>query len=151
MIGSRLEQISRADIQQLLDNGVPESRTLEYKRELPGGSDVDKREFLADVSALANTSGGDLLYGIEAKQGVAVNVCGIQSPDFDLEIQRLENLARDGLEPRISCHMKRISFDSKDLLLIRADRSWTGAHRVIFRGHAKFYGRNSTGKYALNT
>lgn len=46
---------------------VPESRTLEYKRDLPDPKDRDsKREFLGDVTSFANAQGGDIVYGIEA-------------------------------------------------------------------------------------
>src|SRR5260221_10933430 len=57
-----IEQITSADLEQLVTNGVGESRTLEYKEALPGGADQDKRQFLADVS-FANAIGGDLVYG----------------------------------------------------------------------------------------
>jgi hypothetical protein len=36
------------------------------------------------------------------------------------------------------------------VIVIRAERSWIGPHRVIFKGHDKFYGRSSTGKYPLD-
>jgi predicted HTH transcriptional regulator len=64
-------QIDMADIQRLITNAVPESRTLEYKQTLKIGSDGDKKEFLADVSAFANTDGGDIIYGLSADKGIA--------------------------------------------------------------------------------
>ncbi|MCK5240903.1 ATP-binding protein [bacterium] len=48
----------------MISNQIQESRTIEYKESLPGNSDQDKREFLADISSFANAAGGDLLYGI---------------------------------------------------------------------------------------
>ena len=42
-----------------------EGRTLDYKRTLPGSTDEEKREFLADVSSFANAAGGDIVYGID--------------------------------------------------------------------------------------
>jgi predicted HTH transcriptional regulator len=77
MISKNLADISAADIQELIDNAVCETTTLEFKQELPGGGDDAKREFLADVSALANTSGGDLLYGVEEDNGCASAISGI--------------------------------------------------------------------------
>ena len=44
-------------IQQLMENQIPESRVLEFKRELWGNSDGGKKEMFKDVSALANTDG----------------------------------------------------------------------------------------------
>jgi hypothetical protein len=62
MIPKSLDEISGNDLDQLVEQSVPESTTLEYKRELPGNSDQDKKEFLADLTALANTQGGDLIF-----------------------------------------------------------------------------------------
>lgn len=59
MIHKKFEEITYADIQQLIDNAVSESRTLDYKRDLPGDSDSEKREFLSDIASLANAAGGD--------------------------------------------------------------------------------------------
>ena len=47
---------------------MAESRYLDYKERLPGDSDEDKRELLADVTAFANTAGGDLLYGVRERR-----------------------------------------------------------------------------------
>lgn len=49
MIPKPLNEITEADIQEIKANGVPEGNDIEYKRELPGTSDEQKREFLADV------------------------------------------------------------------------------------------------------
>lgn len=61
VLGKRIRDITATDLQALVDNGVAESETLDYKLTLPGGSDSEKKEFLADVSALANTSGGTIV------------------------------------------------------------------------------------------
>jgi predicted HTH transcriptional regulator len=53
------------DIKRLKDNSVPESKTLEYKKDLTLKNDYNKKEFLSDISAFANTSGGDIIYGIK--------------------------------------------------------------------------------------
>lgn len=151
MILKPLGQISEADITGLLTNGVPESVTLEYKRDLPGTADADKREFLADASAFANTQGGDLLYGIDEAAGIPTAIPGVVSPDLDAEVLRLENLLRDGLDPRISTHCRRVPVGLQTVLVLRTQRSWNGPHRVVFRGHDKFYARNASGKYALDT
>jgi predicted HTH transcriptional regulator len=68
MFGKLFDQIDSIDLEQLVADRVPEGRELEYKRELPGNADEDKREFLYDVTSLANASGGFLIYGIEEKR-----------------------------------------------------------------------------------
>jgi len=67
MIQKQIDAISKSDIDELIANSDNESKTLEHKQELPGNSDKDKKEFLADVSSFANASGGDILYGVVAQ------------------------------------------------------------------------------------
>lgn len=61
MISKGIEQITEEDLQNLIGNSVSERKTIEYKQTLPGNSDSDKKEFLADVSSFANASSGDLI------------------------------------------------------------------------------------------
>ena len=55
MIPKRLEALSFADVESLVASGTREGRSLEFKRDQVGGKDEDRREFLADVSAMANS------------------------------------------------------------------------------------------------
>jgi hypothetical protein len=56
-----IERIDAALLDSLVRDGVEERRRLEYKRALPGGTDDEKKEFLADTSSFANAAGGDLI------------------------------------------------------------------------------------------
>ena len=69
MLLKNLADVSLQDIQTLCDDQALESRFLDFKAEPIGGSDRDKREFLADVCAFANASGGDLILGVMTKDG----------------------------------------------------------------------------------
>lgn len=71
MFAKAFDEISLADLQALVDEGIPEGRQLEFKRDHYGRKDDDKREFAADVSAMANAFGGYLLIGIDEKNGIA--------------------------------------------------------------------------------
>ena len=151
MIPRAFEKISEADLQNLIDNAVAEGRTIEYKQALPGGTDAEKKEFLADMSSFANTSGGDLIFGISEDKGVPVQVVGIGSTDTDLEVRRFDSIIASGLEPRIRYNSRIIETEAAlKVLVLRIEKSWSGPHRVIFKGHDKFYGRNVAGKYPLD-
>lgn len=151
MIQKPLDTIAEDDLVALISNGVREGRTIDYKRDLPGNSDGDKKEFLADASSFANTSGGDLVYGMDEAQGLPTQLTGFQSANADLEIRRLESILASGLEPRIRYAARVIPCSGGlNALVVRVERSWTGPHRVIFQGSDKFYGRNSAGKYQLD-
>lgn len=154
MINRRIEDITAPDLQALIDNKVLEGKTIEYKRELPNNSDSDKKEFLADITSFANSSGGDLILGIEQdnQTGEPKSLNGIETENVDKEKTRLDNIIRDGVEPKIlSVAIQPIPLsNSKFAVLIRIPKSWIGPHRVIFGGHAKFYARNSSGKYEMD-
>jgi hypothetical protein len=143
--------ITEGDLISLIADAVPEGKTLDYKEMLPGSSDADKKEFLADASSFANTSGGHLVFGVVESQGVPTRIVGTGSADLDLELRRLDGILASGLEPRIRYGMRTVNCkDGAKVVVLRVERSWLGPHRVVFKGHDKFYGRNSAGKYPLD-
>lgn len=104
-----LKDVTAEDIIYLKNNQIQESINLEYKKELPGNSDSDKKEFLADVSSFANTIGGTIIYGIEEEKdehgrnrGIPKEIVGLGTVNFDQEKQRLENIIRDNLDPKLT-------------------------------------------------
>ena len=68
MIPKPIDQITIADIQRLVDNEVPAGRTLHYKPALPQDNQAENINFLIDICALANTNGGDIIYGLETQK-----------------------------------------------------------------------------------
>jgi hypothetical protein len=150
MLTKRLSEITIADIQAL--RGVAESRYIEFKSEPVGAADRERREFLADITAFANASGGDLVFGVSTIDGLASDVPGIELPDVDKEKLRLGDLIRSGSEPRLShFDFAWLPIDGTcGVLIIRVPRSWAAPHRVTLQGHDKFYVRNSAGKHPMN-
>lgn len=148
----RLEDLTKSDVQVLVSAETPEGQELEYKRDLPRKSDDEKREFLADVTAFANSSGGIILFGVDEAGGIAVAAPGVPMASMDAEILRLENLLRDGVEERIpGIRMQAVAVSATEaVLLIRVPRSWAGPHMVSYKGSTRFFGRNARGKYQMN-
>lgn len=153
MIEQSIDQVSRADIVGLVHRSASEGRTLEFKRDLPGNTDAEVKEFLADVTSLANTHGGDLLFGIDEVNGIAKGIQAIPSVNNDAGMLRLENLLRDGIEPRLPGVRLRWIDTQADggVLLLRVPGSVGGPHRVRFKNSGRFYARNSRGKYEMDT
>ncbi len=143
------ENIGESDIQELCTGGVPEGLRIEYKREIYGGSDADKKEALKDISALANADGGHLIIGVECQNGLPTGVRGIEVPNTDEAILRLEQLARSGIEPRIIGIRTRaiVLANGHYCFVMRIPKSWAAPHRVSAYGTNRYWIRNSSGAH----
>ena len=97
MIPKALQEIGSDDIDSLITNQVREGRTIDYKRDLPGGTDSDKKEFLADVSSFANTAGGDVVFGIDETDALPTAVVGVPRTDLDMQRRRMDSIIQNGL------------------------------------------------------
>jgi hypothetical protein len=149
MIAKPLNELKIADLRALLGN-AREGKLMEFKREMPARTPDEKIKFLAAVSSLANTAGGDLMVGIEAVHGLAHAIPGIEILNVDAEKLRLEQLLATLIEPRLPrVDMEAVGTDdNRHVMLVRVPRSWIGPHRVV--PNNRFYGRNSGGKYPLD-
>lgn len=140
------DSIVEQDLQELVEAQVTEGLRLEFKLTEYGKSDLDKREMLKDISALANSHGGHLLLGIEETEGIAKNLAGLDI-DADAEMQRMVQITRNGLEPPIpGIRIRAIPLATgRKVLLVRVPRSWNPPHRVTAQGINHFYMRHSAG------
>lgn len=148
-----IDQINQTHLQRLIDVPVSENRDIEYKRDAYGKADRDHGEFLADVSSFANTTGGDIILGMDAQAGIPTMFAPLQI-DLDGEILRLESISRAGLQPRIfGLVMRAVRIaGGGGVLLIRTPRSYNQPHRIVRQGHGhhRFFARSSAGKYEPN-
>jgi hypothetical protein len=144
-----LDRITEQNILDLIDTKAAETHVIEYKRDTYGNAYKDYSEFLADVSSLANTSGGDLIIGIDAPNGIPAKPTPF-SNNVDAEILRLENVARGGLQPRISLACRPIPTQGGHFLIFRVARSYNPPHRIIRENSNRFWARSSAGKYEPN-
>lgn len=144
--------LTESDIQALFDIPVAEGKFIDYKRDLPGKTDSDKKEFLFDVSSFANAAGGNLIYGIEERGGIPKAWHGVSIADQDAELLRLQSLTLDGVDPRIpGLEMNFIPYaKTKHVLVIRIPKSWNPPHMVTIQKANKFYTRNSAGRHLLD-
>lgn len=143
------ENISENDLQELVLGQVPEGLRIDYKRDLYGNSDADKRETLKDISGFANAHGGHLIIGIEEESGLASGIPGVANVNPDDVVLRLEQLARTGLEPRIQgLRIRAVSLSTGAYcFVVRIPRSWHPPHRVSAQNSNRFWIRNSSGTH----
>jgi len=65
VLGAPVDELSARNIEVLAGNGVSEAFDLDFKGTLYGNSDKERRDLCGDVAALANTSGGVIIVGVE--------------------------------------------------------------------------------------
>jgi hypothetical protein len=128
--------------------GISEDETLDFKRDSYGTNDRAKQELCKDVSAMANTRGGDIVLGVAEQDNVATEVAGLEVNIAD-EIQRLKNIVMMAVEPRIG----GIEFQpvvlglGRQALIIRVPSSLDTPHRVTHSGINRFCVRHGGDTY----
>ena len=143
MLAGLIDDLTKASIDRLVAERRTETSTLEFKAKLPGNKDDDVREFLKDVAAMANSAGGDIVYGVGEVEGVAGQVLPEQIESADDAIRRLSQRLDDCIEPRLhGRRLKAIEYEGGYVLVLRVPHSHTGPHRTSFRGQHRFPLRN---------
>ena len=108
-------------IASLLDH--PESKTLEFKRDLSS-----PRSVLRSLVAFANSAGGHLLLGVADDR----QIIGVESP-LDEE-ERLSNLIADSIAPRLVPNIEMITVEGKTLLVVEVFVSGMRPHFLKSEG-----------------
>jgi len=150
----KLSDATPAHIQALIDSEIAENLTLEYKAELPSGQSESSREFLYDVAAMANSHGGDIVFGITDRKGaddqstgIADKLSKMNMANAQTAIDRLLNLIKDGISPRLTGDLTQyVICNGSNVLVVRVPRSWNRPHMVTSSAVNKFYIRTGTQK-----
>lgn len=141
-------EIDERHLRMFAENGVGEGLDLEFKEASYGASDDARREFLKDVTAMANTAGGHIVIGIAAADGVATGLKPISTLAADPEKLRLENMLLSAVEPRlVGLQIGDVAVAGGYILVVRVPRSWNAPHRVTYKGLNRYYLRHSSGAF----
>lgn len=141
------DSLTETDLVSLIENTVREGRNIEYKEDLPGNSDDDRREFLADISSFANAAGGNLVYGIKEKRdakGVSTGEPDEIKPlkvNIDSETLRLHEMAQSSIDPRIpGLRIKAVLINARGhVFVVSVPKSWVGLHMVTYKNLSRFF------------
>ena len=126
IFNKKFEDISFRDIDDLVQNKVPESQVLDYKLSF------EKRETTKLICALANTYGGFIIYGIKTDSGTNLPelIEGISDNKLD---DTIDSICFDAITEPVTAYLCRyIENDdkSKRLFLIRVFESDMTPHAV---------------------
>lgn len=144
-----LTTATEAHIAAFIEAEASEGTYLDFKRDLPGRDERGRHELVADVSAFANGSGGDILYGMgeDGEGRAAVVVPQVGNPDE--EARRIQDMLMNGIEPRVpGVQVHPVLVAGGFVLVIRIPQSWAGPHRVKTNQH--FYAREGGRKRPLD-
>jgi hypothetical protein len=144
-----LNDADEGHVQSLIAEGATEGPHLDLKRDPVRLDGAGRHELLADVCAFANSSGGDLVFGVdedgEARAATIVPIGG--NPDE--EARRIQDSILNGIEPRApGVQVRPVPVGGGFVLVVRVPQSWAGPHRVKSNQH--FFVREGARKRQLD-
>ena len=160
IVDKPIAQVTEAELVQMIANGEMEGKRIEYKRILEldakAGSkgvekDDPKRKFLASIASFANASGGDMFFGIEAKDGKPISITPMADFNSDAVKLRLQDFIRSHIQPRLfGIEFQEVSVEGGHVFVIRVPKSYNGPHMVTFGGDDHFYLRGTNGRTRMD-
>lgn len=153
--------IGETEIQRLVPEGASESAQLEFKRTLykfpPSATQKPATElneaFCKDVTAIANGTGGVIICGVAAKNGIASAVPGVSASDIDGEKLWAESVLANQVSPRLaSVQMRDIDVAGTKVALIGIPRSLGRPHGFTTGSGTplQFWKRNNAGNQPMD-
>ncbi|SIN85684.1 AlbA family DNA-binding domain-containing protein [Chitinophaga niabensis] len=160
--GKKVTELLNADILSLIDDQIPESLTLDYKRDFKLKDDGEKSEFLADITAFHNTEGGIIIFGLEDEKNENNQNTGIPKlpsengvliDNYDNEKNKIEEIVRNSTDPQLNhlAFSELLVVNGCKVFAISIPKNLSLPTRVSFRKSSKFYRRGNAGKYLLGT
>ncbi|MCF1597339.1 AlbA family DNA-binding domain-containing protein [Streptomyces muensis] len=145
LLGVPVSDATHAHVHALINGAVPEDYDLDFKRELYGRNDAAKRALCGDVAAMANTSGGLIILGLdEDEHGSATAAPEVELSDD--EKRRMLQTVAAGVSPAPQLDMIACpgTDPARGFYLIAVPRSNQGPHAVLVNDSLRFPRRNGS-------
>lgn len=149
------KNITKDDLQSLIDNQVLENKELEYKDySFAGGKlaldEKQKHTFMKEISAFANTNGGVLVIGIQEDENrlpVKLNGVGMGLKDFDNWLSSFKQLVLSRIRPHLhGIDCVPIEIDNGNIaIVISVPKSYARPHSFWDGNKDEFFMRHSNG------
>ena len=126
-----INDINIQNIENLIKDQLPESKTLEYKGEMEGKK--ERNTINEAVCGFANADGGLFIYGIEEDENKNPVIKGIslEGTSWDEKKRSILSTIETNIEPRVDVEIKYIELrDEKILILIKVPKSWNAPHCI---------------------
>ena len=151
----QVHSMTKETLREFVSLRLAEGLYLDYKEALSDLSEKEsQREFLKDVTAFANSAGGDLLLGVkEPNDNISTDnqLAGLH--DGESLAQDLERLASTSVDPRIpGLRIKYVSLgNTRSCIVVHIPPSLSRPHMVNHQGHRAFYIRHSESSVPMTT
>jgi hypothetical protein len=140
-----LDTISESELHGLVSQAAQETDTAEFKQQMWGKSDDDKREMLRDIVSFANHKGGEIYVGIREEDGIAVEVEGVEGEG---QVERIHSSCRSAIDrPLQGLQVYPVPLaNERSVIIVRVPYSLNGPHMVTFKGVNQFWVRHGRQK-----
>ncbi len=126
---------------------MPENEKLDFKLEFKLNTESAKKEFVKDVSAIANSKGGRgyIIFGIKDK---TKEIIGVDTAKFDEE--RIHQVISSRCDPPVAVGYDEVDLEGKKIVVITIYKSDFVPHQIIGTGTI-YIRRGSTTDVARRT
>lgn len=133
--GKQWDQITKEDIEILLESDNDENFFFEYKND-----DVDNKKLIKEISAFSNTYGGYIIIGVEDDK--KISGCSKWNE------QKIHTIIHDSITPIPNFDVKKISIDKeRNIYIIKIEE---GSYPPYITNTGKIYERVSSGSFPIN-
>lgn len=132
-MSSMFDAISSIEsVQSLIDSATRESEVLEFKAASRPFSDQEKKEIAKDVSAMANSLGGTIIYGVATDPSDKTRASGIEPID-PKNIETFDRVLNAQVRPPIrGIRRKLVPSDSPQVMVVDVPQSDDPPHQSLY-------------------
>jgi hypothetical protein len=114
-------------LRSLVESEIAEGQVIEFKRMIDVGDPKAKKNLSAEVASFANASGGDIVFGMDEREGSANKLIPLPEFDADKTELQLRQIFNSNIEPPVPglifCPVK--IRPAEFALVLRIPRSWS--------------------------
>jgi len=109
---------------------LSEGPKLDFKEKLNLETDGEKKEFVKDVLAIANSKGGRgyIIFGVEDKTKKVVGI------DIDISEEKIQQIISSRSDPPVPIKFETINFSGRNIGILTIYKSMLRPHQMIQNG-----------------
>ena len=135
------------DVQSMIDSGMRESEVVEYKRATNRFTDAENHEIAKDISAMANSLGGIIIYGV-ATSGTDRTLPERIIPINIVNIETLDRVINSQIRPPIQgLRKKLIPTSEAKVVIVEIPVSDDPPHQSLY--DKRYYRRSGSESLAM--